>query len=85
MKESAPTPEIVLGTLDGKQISLKDFRGKIVLLNFWASWCAPCREEMPAMEKLYQEYRDQNFVILAVAVKDSKNTAEGKEIITFSR
>ena len=72
MKEVAPTPEIVLGTLDGKKISLKDFRGKIVLLNFWASWCAPCREEMPAMEKLYQEYRDKNFGILAVAVKDSK-------------
>ena len=72
MKDSAPTPEIALGTLEGKKISLKDFRGKVVLLNFWASWCVPCREEMPAMEKLYQEYKDKNFVILAVAVKDSK-------------
>jgi len=72
MKDIAPTPEIVLGTLEGKKISLKDFRGKVVLLNFWASWCLPCREEMPAMEKLYQEYKDKNFAILAVAVKDSK-------------
>jgi thiol-disulfide isomerase/thioredoxin len=72
MKEVAPTPDIALGTLDGKKISLKDFRGKVVLLNFWASWCAPCREEMPAMEKLYQEYRNKNFAILAVAVKDSR-------------
>jgi peroxiredoxin len=75
MKDSAPTPEINLSAPDGKKISLKDFRGKIVLLNFWASWCVPCREEMPAMEKLYQEYKDKNFVILAVAVKDRKQDA----------
>ena len=57
MKDAAPTPEFNLTTPDGKKISLKDFRGKVVLLNFWASWCVPCREEMPAMEKLYQEYK----------------------------
>jgi len=72
MKDTAPTPDISLGTLEGKQISLKDFRGKVVLLNFWASWCAPCREEMPAMEKLYQEFKDKNFTVLAIAVKDSR-------------
>ena len=72
MKDVAPTPEINLSTPEGRKISLKDFRGKLVLLNFWASWCVPCREEMPAMEMLYQEYRDKNFVILAVAVKDRK-------------
>ena len=75
MKDSAPTPDFTLNTPDGKKISLKDFRGKIVLLNFWASWCVPCREEMPAMEKLYQEYKDKNFVVLAVAVKDRKQDA----------
>jgi peroxiredoxin len=75
MKEVAPTPEINLATPDGKKLSLKDFRGKIVLLNFWASWCVPCREEMPAMEKLYQEFKEKNFVILAVAVKDRKQDA----------
>ncbi|HEX9262966.1 MAG TPA: TlpA disulfide reductase family protein, partial [Candidatus Binatia bacterium] len=75
MKDTAPTPEFSLNTPDGKKISLKDFRGKIVLLNFWASWCVPCREEMPAMEKLYQEYKQKNFVVLAVAVKDRKQDA----------
>ena len=75
MKEVGPTPEFSLSTPDGKKISLKDFRGKIVLLNFWASWCVPCREEMPAMEKLYQEYKLKNFVILAIAVKDRKQDA----------
>lgn len=75
MKDAAPTPEFALGTPEDKKISLKDFRGKVVLLNFWASWCVPCREEMPAMEKLYQEFKDKNFVILAVAVKDNKKDA----------
>jgi peroxiredoxin len=75
IKDVGPTPEFSLSTPDGKKISLKDFRGKIVLLNFWASWCVPCREEMPAMEKLYQEYKQKNFVVLAIAVKDRKQDA----------
>jgi thiol-disulfide isomerase/thioredoxin len=75
MKDTVPTPEFSLNTPDGKKLSLKDFRGKVVLLNFWASWCEPCREEMPAMEKLYKEYKEKNFVVLAVAVKDRKQDA----------
>ena len=75
MKENSPTPEFSLPTPDGKKVSLRDFRGKIVFLNFWASWCAPCREEMPAMDRLYQEFKDKNFVVFAVAVKDRKQDA----------
>jgi peroxiredoxin len=75
MKDTTATPEFSLANPEGKKISLKDFRGKIVFLNFWASWCVPCREEMPAMEKLYQEYKDKNFVILAIATKDRKQDA----------
>lgn len=75
MKENAPTPEFSLATAEGKNISLKDFRGNTVFLNFWATWCEPCREEMPAMEKLYREYKNQNFVVLAVNVKDRKQEA----------
>jgi thiol-disulfide isomerase/thioredoxin len=67
-----PTPEFTVATPDGKKLSLKDFRGKIVFLNFWASWCEPCREEMPEMEKLYQEFKANNFVVVAIAVKDRK-------------
>lgn len=77
MKENPQTPEFSLPTPEGKKISLKDFRGKIVFLNFWASWCTPCREEMPAMERLYQEFKDKNFVILAVSVRDRKQNAVG--------
>jgi len=75
MKDAAPTPDFTLTDPDGKKISLKDFRGKTLFLNFWATWCEPCREEMPAMEKLYQEHKNNNFVVLAVNVKDRKQEA----------
>jgi peroxiredoxin len=75
MKDNPQTPDFTLPNPQGKKISLKDFRGKIVFLNFWASWCLPCRDEMPAMERLYQEFKDRNFVILAVNVKDRRQDA----------
>lgn len=75
MKEKAPTPDFNVSDSQGKKISLKDFRGKVVFLNFWASWCVPCREEMPAIERLYQEFKDKNFVVLAVSVKDRRQDA----------
>jgi thiol-disulfide isomerase/thioredoxin len=75
MKEIGPTPDFSVVNTEGKKVSLKDFRGKTVFLNFWATWCVPCREEMPAMEKLYQEYKDRNFVVFAINVKDRKQEA----------
>jgi len=56
-----------LPDLEGNWQRLSHFRGQVVLLNFWATWCPPCRAEMPSMETLYQTYRDQGFVILAVS------------------
>lgn len=58
-------------TLDGKKASLRDFLGKVVFLNFWASWCTSCREEMPAMEELYRAFKNKGFVVVAVNVKES--------------
>jgi DsbE subfamily thiol:disulfide oxidoreductase len=87
MTDHSPAPQFTLPNLDSGKVSLKDFRGKLLMLNFWASWCAPCREEMPAMERLYQKYRDHGFVILGVNVKDEKKNAIAfvKELkITFS-
>jgi peroxiredoxin len=75
MKDSAPTPDFTLPDLAEKKVSLKDFRGKLVMLNFWATWCVPCREEMPTMERLYQEFKNKGFVIVAVNVKDKKTDA----------
>lgn len=68
-------PDFTLKDLDGNQVSLRDFRGKVVFLNFWATWCPPCRLEMPAMERLHVELNDQGLVILAV------NYREGPEEI----
>ncbi|MGH7774913.1 MAG: peroxiredoxin family protein [Candidatus Binatia bacterium] len=75
MKDSSPTPDFTLANPSGKKLSLKDFRGKLVFLNFWASWCAPCREEMPAMERLHQEFKNKDFVVLAVNMKDKRKDA----------
>ena len=57
-----------LQDLNGANISLSDFRGKWILINFWATWCGPCRMEMPTLESLHQEFKDENFVILGVSV-----------------
>jgi len=55
-------------TLDGPPVSLADLRGRVVLVNFWATWCEPCKEEMPAMERLYRAHRDRGFELLAISV-----------------
>jgi thiol-disulfide isomerase/thioredoxin len=63
-------PDFNLENLSGKRMSLKDFRGKVVFLNFWATWCVPCRDEMPVMEKLQREFKDQGLVIVAVNFRE---------------
>ena len=65
-------PDFTLAMPDGKQnLSLGSLRGKVVLLNFWATWCPPCREEMPSMERLHQEFRDQGLAVAAVDLQES--------------
>ena len=59
-------PDFELKTLTGETVRLSDLRGQAVLVNLWATWCPPCREEMPAINKMYEEYKDRGFVVLAV-------------------
>jgi len=67
-------PEIELKGTEGNMIRLSDFKAKIVLIDFWASWCLPCRKANPELEKLYQKYKDEGFTILGVSL-DSKETS----------
>lgn len=66
ISEPAPAPGFTLEDMDGKKFSLKNYRGKVVLVNFWATWCPPCRREMPSMERLYEKLEGKNFVVLAL-------------------
>jgi DsbE subfamily thiol:disulfide oxidoreductase len=75
MKDRPAAPNFTLVDAAGKKVSLQDFRGKVVFLNFWASWCGPCRGEMPGMDKLYREFKGKGFEIFAVNVKDKRNDA----------
>lgn len=63
-------PNFSLRTLDGRNVRLSDFRGKVVLLNFWATWCAPCRVEMPWLVEFHQQYRSHGLEVVGVAVDD---------------
>jgi peroxiredoxin len=71
LMEPAPTAaphDFTVPSPDGASLTLAGYRGRVVLLNFWATWCVPCREEMPAMERLYQRFKDRGLVVLAVSV-----------------
>ena len=71
MSKSTPAPDFTLESLDGNNLRLSDFRGKAVLLNFWATWCAPCKIEMPWFVDFQKEYGEQGLQIVGVAMDDS--------------
>ena len=66
-KPAKDAPDFQIRTPDDRTLRLGDLRGKVVFLNFWATWCEPCREEMPSMERLHQTYKDRGLVVLAVS------------------
>ena len=69
-------PNFTFKTLDGRTIKLSDFKGKVVLLNFWATWCPPCKEEMPIFEKEYKKCKDAGLEVLAVNMDTSQSSLE---------
>ncbi len=75
-----PAPEFTLTGPAGAPVRLSDFRGKVLLLNFWATWCPPCVKEMPSMEALYQKFKGRNFVVLAISL-DEKGAAAVKPFL----
>ncbi|MCK4911700.1 MAG: TlpA family protein disulfide reductase [Thermodesulfovibrionales bacterium] len=62
--------DFTLHDIAGVEVSLKSFRGKVVLLEFWATWCPPCRQAVPELKQLHENMKDEEFVLLAIAVKD---------------
>ena len=74
-------PDFALQSLNGQTVRLSDFRGKAVVVNFWATWCQPCRVEMPWFEQLQQQYGPQGFQILGIA----KNDSSKDEIASFAQ
>ena len=74
VKLSFPAPELTLTDTQGISRSLVEYQGQVVLVNLWATWCPPCKEEMPALQSFYKKYRDQGFVV--IAINDGDPTAD---------
>lgn len=72
-----PAPEFVLPVLQGEDFRLEDYKGKVVLVNFWATWCEPCREETPALQSAYEDLREQGLEIVGINLTNDE-VAQGK-------
>ncbi len=75
-REPTRAVDFELEDLQGERVSLKSFQGRIVLLNFWATWCPPCRAEMPSLERLHQAFRGRDFALLAVDLQEEKDQVQ---------
>lgn len=73
---AVPAPDFTLQTLDGESVSLSDYRGKLVMINFWASWCPPCNSEMPDLQSYYEQHKDEDFIILGVNYQDTPDKVQ---------
>jgi peroxiredoxin len=77
----AAAPEFTLRDINGASVSLSDFKGKVVLLNFWATWCGPCKQEMPHLNNLDKEFGAQGFKVLSVSTDDARAASKVKPYI----
>jgi thiol-disulfide isomerase/thioredoxin len=73
---SAPAPDFRLKTSDGKQFSMTEHKGEVVMINFWASWCGPCRQEMPLLDSIYKKYGKLGFTLVGVNVEPDQAAAD---------
>jgi len=80
-REGFYAPDFTLGTLQGEQLKLSDLRGKIIVVNFWATWCPPCRAETPALETSYRLYKELDVVILGVNLTDQDSLKDVESFV----
>ncbi len=73
---SAPAPQFTLTARGGRDVSLAQYHGQVVMINFWASWCGPCRQEMPLLESIYKKYHKLGFTLLGVNVEPDSKAAD---------
>jgi cytochrome c biogenesis protein CcmG, thiol:disulfide interchange protein DsbE len=71
-----PAPPLIATALDGETFDLAKLRGKVVLVNFWATWCAPCRKEMPILDAFYRRYREQGLELIGISVDFARDSAK---------
>jgi len=69
-------PELILEDLAGNEVSLKDHLGSVVLVNLWATWCPPCKEEMPTLQTFYEKYKDKGFVLIAIDQEETREVVQ---------
>jgi cytochrome c biogenesis protein CcmG/thiol:disulfide interchange protein DsbE len=79
--EGAPAPAIEGRLFDGTGFALADYARKVVMLNFWATWCAPCREEMPALDAYYRRHASEGFLLIAISMDSPKDEAKARAIM----
>lgn len=77
-----PAPALVVNTLDGQVFDLSTLRGDVVLVNYWATWCAPCRKDMPKLDAFYRHYHQQNLAMIGISVDRPRDLEKVRKVMT---
>lgn len=77
--------DFTLRDIENRAVSLADYRGSVVLMNFWATWCGPCMQEMPHLQTMYDDLKDQGFVVLSVSTDDARDASKVKPLVKAKR
>lgn len=76
--------DFTLRDVDGQSVSLSALRGKVVLISFWATWCGPCKEEMPHLQRMYEQHKEEGLVVLSISIDDARSASQVKPFIKRS-